>query len=111
MHQERCACISDCLCQGEVGPPIFDGVTLDLHRLSVDIRQLHQLALLHLHIEVDSWSHLREVVRQDDLQRMPTGCYSLENQVVLHGLVWEVYGESTQLGQKHLLILSAPAWN
>ena len=79
--------------QGRSAAPLLHCVTLNLHRLLVDIRQCHELVLLHLHVEVDTrWRH-RVVIWDDDLERVTGRGRTLEDQVIRKGLIREIYNE------------------
>lgn len=70
LHEQSGACVSDGLDQGEVGAPLFDTASFNMHGLLVHVGESHELTLLHLHVKVNARRHHRVVLWQDYLQRV-----------------------------------------
>ena len=82
LHQKSRARVRHRLHQSVIGAPVSHRLSFDLHVLLVDVRELHQGRLLHLHIEVDARRRHRVSGRQDDFERVAGGCRPLDDQVV-----------------------------
>ena len=99
--------------QGRSATPLLHCVTLNLHRLLVDISQRHELVLLHLHVKVDTRRRHRVVIWDDDLQRVTCRGLTFEDQVIRKGLIREIYNEDNisdaeNLFRTYLFSLLAP---
>ena len=91
LHQQGRASVRDGLNERVVSTPLLDRACFDMHGLLIDIRQGHELALLHLHVEVDArWRH-GVVLRQNDFKWVSRRRCPLKDQIVALGLPREIY--------------------
>ena len=91
LHQERGASLSNGLDQRIVSSPLLNRAGFEHHSLLVNVWQLHQSTLLHLHIKVDPWRRQWIVLRQNNLQWVSRRGGTLENQIVALRFSREIY--------------------